>query len=185
MGLLDKNISISKVIHMNKKHSAFSIQLFEDFLYTLLIKDESIFFISSFSSESSLNRESGMYPKSLERISWYSNSDADPNAIFKNLPNWGSEFRPQPSAMFVGTEDDDLRIWLVSPYCSSFGKDFVQAYTFNVSVCDFLQTNRSLKFFMILNGLTVAESYPLYAYSYLLDPNQIKYLQKNFKNDIN
>jgi hypothetical protein len=47
----------------------------------------------------------------------------EPIAICKNRANSTSPFRHEPSAMFAPTEADALRIWLVNPYSSSFGKE--------------------------------------------------------------
>ena len=69
-----------------------------------------------------LKTSSEIYFKSLVRISRYSVSFAEPKAMLRNWLNSLSLFLPQPSLMFVGTEDEALRIWLVKPYVSSFEK---------------------------------------------------------------
>jgi hypothetical protein len=55
----------------------------------------------------------------------YSNSDADPIAIVRNLVKSASELRPQDSAILVGIDVDALLICEVSPYTSSFGNCLV------------------------------------------------------------
>lgn len=66
---------------------------------------------------------SGIYSKSFESNSWYSSSLHEPVAMTKNLRSSAFEFLPQPSDMFVGIDELDLRICEINPYVSSFGKD--------------------------------------------------------------
>jgi|GEM_PF-2219931 len=111
-------------------------------------KDANIFFTSVTLSERKRNLFSDIYCKSLDKINWYSNSVAEPNAMFKNLPNCGSEFLPQPSAMLVGIDEEERLICEISPYSSSFGNSEVLEYTTKVKAWDFSQTFKSLKFFI-------------------------------------
>lgn len=160
-----------------KKHSADSFQQSANYFFTTdFNREANIFFTSSLSWEISSNVALEIYPKSFARINWYSSSDAEPNAKFKNLPNWGSEFLPQPSAIFVGIEDEDLLIWLISPYNSSFGNSLVELYIIKVSECDFSQTNKSRKFFMVLDWLRIAESCQLKTDCSLVRPPKTNFL---------
>ncbi len=125
-----------------------------------------IFFTSSFVENTDWNSSFDKYPRSLESINWYSSSDADPKAIFKNLANCGSEFLALPSAMFDGTEAAALLIWLTSPYSSSGGYFLVTRYTMSTTLWDFSHTNKSLKLFISkLRSNFKAESSQLIAYS--------------------
>ncbi|MEO6167798.1 MAG: hypothetical protein ABIO46_14925 [Chitinophagales bacterium] len=63
--------------------------------------------------------------KSFERRTWYSNSEADPAAKVRNRLKSGSLLLPQPSAMFVGMEEDERLICDVIPYTSVFGNEAV------------------------------------------------------------
>jgi len=66
-----------------------------------------------------------MYSRSFDRINKYSNSDAEPKAIIRNLLKSGSDFLPHPSAIFEGIETAALRSWLVIPNTSSRGDEEV------------------------------------------------------------
>lgn len=66
-----------------------------------------------------------MYDKSLDNNSWYSSSEQEPVAIVKNRFSSALLVRPQPSAMLVGTEELDRRIWDTKPYTSSFGNEIL------------------------------------------------------------
>lgn len=63
--------------------------------------------------------------KSFERIIKYSVSEVEPKAMFRKWLNSLSEFRPQPSLIFVGIEALALRNWDVRLYNSSLGKSLV------------------------------------------------------------
>jgi hypothetical protein len=56
---------------------------------------------------------------------WYSNSLEEPIAIWKKWFGTAWLSRPQPSAILVGIEYEERRIWLVNAYVSSLGKNFV------------------------------------------------------------
>ena len=152
-----------------KKLSANSFQLSAGvYPATDFKREANIFFTSSFASCKSKYFCSDRYFKSLESNSWYSSSDADPNAKFRNRVNCGSELRPQPSAIFVGMDAADLRIWLTNPYNSSLGYSFVATYILSATWCDLDHTDKSLKFFMTLSSrLTNAESCQLMADCFL------------------
>lgn len=49
----------------------------------------------------------------------------EPAAMTKKRFNSALENLPQPSAILVGTEEEERRICEIKPYISSFGKDFV------------------------------------------------------------
>ncbi len=104
--------------------------------------------ISTTSLINSLNTVSERYPKSFESINWYSSSEHEPVDITKNRLKSGLEFRPQPSAIFVGIDEQDLLIWEINPYISSLGKDdFVCKYNFKVKewlLCQKLSCLKSL-----------------------------------------
>ena len=142
---------------------------------------DSILFTSSTASSNSENLDSDRYFKSLDSISWYSSSDADPKAIFKNLPNCGSEFLPHPSAMFVGIEEADRRICEIKPYSSSFGYILVSTYISNTSRWDFSHTFKFLKFFIPKYLFEKADSCQLKAERLSLDHSHTNSLQKNLK----
>tara|TARA_B110000879_G_C10793424_1_gene363685 strand:- start:237 stop:422 length:186 start_codon:yes stop_codon:yes gene_type:complete len=55
-------------------------------------------------------------------INCVSSSNADPNAISKNLAKSFSEFLDAPSAIFEGIETADLVICELNPYLSVLGK---------------------------------------------------------------
>ena len=48
--------------------------------------------------------------KSNDKINWFNNSKADPNAISVNLALSFIEFLPEPSAKFEATETEHLLI---------------------------------------------------------------------------
>src|SRR5882724_10875245 len=87
------------------------------------------------------------YSKSRASRKWYSNSLAEPHAICKNRCNSALPRRPQPSAMFAGTEELQRRIWLVNPYISVLGNSFVSLYDVSTNACAFSQTFSSRKSF--------------------------------------
>lgn len=166
----------------SKELSAISIQLLAfliHFLSTVLYSLASIFFTSINSIKIFLEFSTDKYSKSVDKIIWYSSSVAEPRAIFKKYPNCGSLPLPQPSAMLVGTDDAERRIWLTKPYISSLGNGFVSLYTFNATLCDFSQTFRSLKSFITKNYLLVkASGYQLNAErSTQVRPSQTNSLQ--------
>ena len=163
----------------SKKLSAVSAQLLAflpHFLATVLYSFISIFFTSVNSIKIFFEFSTDKYSKSVDKITWYSSSEAEPRAIFKKYPNCESLPLPQPSAMLVGTDDAERRIWLTKPYISSLGKGFVSLYTFNATLWDFSQTLRSLKSFISKNYLVKANSYPLKANSCQLSAFSTSYL---------
>lgn len=56
-----------------------------------------------------------MNSRSFDKIIWYSSSEAEPKARLRNRANCGCVFRPQPSAILEGIEEEDRLIWLVRP----------------------------------------------------------------------
>jgi len=60
-----------------------------------------------------------------EKYVVYSNSLADPLAIWRKRAKSKSVSRPHPSAMFAGMELALRRSWLVRPYSSSLGNPVV------------------------------------------------------------
>ena len=59
-----------------------------------------------------------------------SSSESDPSDMFKKYRNSLSELLPAPSLILLGIEIADLLICEVNPYCSSFGNDAVNSYSF-------------------------------------------------------
>lgn len=168
--------AIKKSGAFSKKQTAVSYQplaFSPHFLPTALYNLLNIFFTSIKSSRIAWQFSSFINLKSLDRIIWYSSSDAEPRAIFKKYANWESLPLPHPSAMLVGMDDAERLIWLTNPYVSSFGKSFVSIYTLKATLCDFSQTFKSLKFFISkLNSLVKAISCLLNADCYLLYPSK-------------
>jgi hypothetical protein len=70
-----------------------------------------------------------MKPSSEEINNWVSGSLNDPFATLKNRANSLLLLRAAPSAMLLGMETAALRICVVKPKSSSFGKVRVAAYT--------------------------------------------------------
>lgn len=83
--------------------------------------------------------------KSFANKSWYSNSQAEPIDILRKWAKSDFDFRPLPSAIFVGIEAADLLIWLVIPYFSLSGNFEVSLYTNKTNSCDFFQALIFLK----------------------------------------
>lgn len=79
--------------------------------------------------------------KSLTNNNWYCNSEHEPVAMMKNLFNSGIESRPQPSAILVGIEEEDLLICDINPYISSLGKFDVALYIAKVKSWLFCQNS--------------------------------------------
>lgn len=120
----------------------------DSYQLTAFCREDNILFISTRMEMSLSNSSSVIKNKSRDSISWYSSSTAEANAIFKNFRNCGSEFLPQPSAIFVGTEAEDRLICETNPYISSLGNLPVILYTIKTNLWDFSQTLRSLKSFI-------------------------------------
>ena len=70
---------------------------------------------------------------------------ADRTAICRKRAMYKPPSVPQLSAMFVGTDAEERRNWLVNPYVSSGGNWRVIAYTANVRLCALCQAWSVLK----------------------------------------
>lgn len=182
MSVLDLTYCLGKVLKSQGKELlvfgfqplavSFQRLAFSYFLVTALYSFVSIFFTSIKSINNLLELSFDKYSKSADKIIWYSSSEAEPRAIFKKYPNCGSLPLPQPSAILVGTDEAERRIWLTKPYISSLGKGFVSLYTSKATLCDFPQTFKSLKSFMAkINLLVDAVRIQLLAISVQLKAN--------------
>lgn len=166
-----------KKIAKSRQLSAFS------YLRTVFKSAVSIFFTSSIDLHSCLKVSPSRYFKSDDKSIRYSNSEADPIAIFKYRANNGSLFIPQPSAILVGIDEDDRLICETSPYNSCLGNSLVTEYMAIVSAWDFSQTFNSLKSFIFKVNDFTADCRMLLAESLVLNnrPNSNSLLTKKLQ----